>query len=391
MRAAHSGNTGVAAAAQSSGAVLLPPASLTAARLLYATAGAAGHDSPGHPECAARVPAILEALETHGLTARSSGVLELTGFSAAPRPAVQLVHAAGYVAGLERASATSAERERAIDLDGSTYCTASTSSDACLAAGAAIALVDNVVAASRLSADPSAVPAGFAVCRPPGHHCLANEPMGFCLLGNVAIAARHAQTQHGLQRVMIFDWDVHHGNGTQAIFEHDPDVLFISSHQAGIYPSTGKASEVGTGDGEGATINLPLPGDSGHEAMLAAFDEVVAPAAQRFQPDILLVSAGYDAHWRDPLAGLQCRSSTFHALGHRAKLLADELPSCRGRLVMLLEGGYDLKALGESVANTFLGVLGEAAADNFNPALLRDEPMDKVQQVLREARRVHGL
>lgn len=132
MRAAHSGNTGVAAAAQSSGAVLLPPASLTAARLLYATAGAAGHDSPGHPECAARVPAILEALETHGLTARSSGVLELTGFSAAPRPAVQLVHAAGYVAGLERASATSAERERAIDLDGSTYCTASTSSDACL-------------------------------------------------------------------------------------------------------------------------------------------------------------------------------------------------------------------------------------------------------------------
>ena len=142
-------------------------------------------------------------------------------------------------------------------------------------------------------------------------------------------------------------------------------------------------------------VTLPAPlrpcraGDSGQEAALAAFDEVVAPAARRFRPDIILTSAGYDAHWRDPLAGLQYRSSTYHALSARLASLAEEL--CGGRLVFLLEGGYDLKALGESVANTFRGVLGEAALDRFNPDLLREEPRDKVAAVLAEARRIHEL
>ncbi|PRW56020.1 histone deacetylase 14 isoform X1 [Chlorella sorokiniana] len=388
-----------AAAAASS--VLLPPETLRTARLLYATSGAPAHTYPGHPECAERVPAILTALETSGLTPyeRPEELVQLEGFSAAPLEAVLAVHVGKYAEQLEKLSQRAAESGTAMHVEQeTTYLTGSTYGDAMRAAGAVLALVDNVVAASRQreaeaasssSSGSSSSPAAFAICRPPGHHCLPGGPMGFCIFGNAAIAARHAQRVHGLQRVLVYDFDVHHGNGTQAVFENDPDVLFISSHQSGSYPNTGKIGEVGTGAGEGATINVPLPGDSGHTAALDVFETIVAPAAQRFKPDIILVSAGYDAHWRDPLAGLQFRTSTYHALGACLKQLADQL--CGGRIVFLLEGGYDLKALGESVANTFLGVLGEGPADAFNPDLLRDEPTEKVQQVLLEARRIHDL
>jgi acetoin utilization deacetylase AcuC-like enzyme len=302
-----------AAAAAGPTAVLLPPATLADARLLYATTGAPAHDYPGHAECAARVPAILEALQARGLTDRAGQVLELTGFAAAPRETIQLVHSEGYVAGLDRASAKCADSSTTLEVDfAPTYITSSTAADACLvsgrqkrtpinsivclagsepsnlcltrpfgapcgfrnllppashlpachgrestallyacsqpapapaqpfpclasaqAAGAAVSLVDHVVAASRAAPAPAHTPAGFAVCRPPGHHCLPTTAMGFCIFGNAAIAARHAQRAHGLQRVLIYDWDVHHGNGTQAVFENDPDVLFISSHQGG--------------------------------------------------------------------------------------------------------------------------------------------------------------
>ncbi|KAL4457493.1 hypothetical protein ABPG75_012358 [Micractinium tetrahymenae] len=328
-------------------------------------------------------------------------LVELTGFAPAERAAITAVHSDKYVATLEKLSAISADcGETRIVESAPTYLTGTTSRDASRAAGAVIALVDNVVAASRQreaeaaassgsSSGSSSTPAGFAICRPPGHHSLPSGAMGFCIFGNVSIAARYAQRQHGLQRVLIFDWDVHHGNGTQDVFESDPDVLFISTHQANAYPGTGKAAEVGVGDGEGATINVPLPGGSGHEAILAAWEVVVEPAARRFKPDIILVSAGYDAHWADPLAGLQFCSATYHALGARVKALADEL--CGGRLVFLLEGGYDLDALGQSVANTFLGVLGEAPSDAFDRKLLGEEPLEKVQQVLLEAQRIHGL
>lgn len=396
--AAASGTRGTPVVASSS--LLLPADTLGEAKLLYATAGAPAHDYPGHAECAERVPAILRALQAGGLTeeARPGQLVELTGFAPAERAAITAVHSDKYVATLEKLSAHSADcGETRIVESSPTYLTGTTSRDASRAAGAVIALVDHVVAASRQREAAAAasgqgvgggVPAGFAICRPPGHHSLPSGAMGFCIFGNVSIAARYAQKQYGLQRVLIFDWDVHHGNGTQDVFESDPDVLFISTHQANAYPGTGKAGEVGVGDGEGATINVPLPGGAGHEAILAAWEEVVEPAARRFRPDIILVSAGYDAHWADPLAGLQFCSATFHALGARVKALADDL--CGGRLVFLLEGGYDLEALGQSVANTFLGVLGEAPSDSFDRKLL-EEPLEKVQQVLQEARRIHGL
>ncbi|KAI7843899.1 hypothetical protein COHA_002443 [Chlorella ohadii] len=393
----------VVTAAAAAPSVLLPPETLRSARLLYATAGAPAHTYPGHKECAERVPAILTALEHSGMTPyeRPEELVQLEGFSAAPLEAVLAVHAGKYAEALEKLSRRAAEsgQPQFVEQE-TTYLTGSTYSDALLATGAALALVDNVVAASRQREAEAANSsssggssgsslAAFAICRPPGHHCTPSMPMGFCFLGNAAIAARHAQRAHGLQRVLIYDFDVHHGNGTQDAFEDDPDVLFISSHQSGAYPMTGKVGEVGTGAGEGATINIPLPGDSGHNAALEVFETIVAPAAQRFKPDIILVSAGFDAHWRDPLAGLQFRTSTYNALSASLKQLADQL--CGGRIVFLLEGGYDLKALGDSVVNTFLGVLGEGPVDPFNPDLLRDEPTDKVQHVLQEVRRIHGL
>ena len=185
---------------------------------------------------------------------------------------------------------------------------------------------------------------------------------------------------------ILFFEKVHHGNGTSDVFEKDPSVLFVSTHQANNYPFTGKIDQVGA---DGNLVNLPLPGDSGHSAALAAFEEVVGPAIRRFKPDILLVSAGYDAEWRDPLGGFQFTNSTFFELSAKLKALADEM--CDGRLVFMLEGGYNLEALGESVASTWAAVLGEKGVGSIDPAMLQDEPADKVKAVLLEARRIHGL
>ncbi|PSC68190.1 histone deacetylase 14 isoform X2 [Micractinium conductrix] len=297
------------------------------------------------------------------------------------------------------------------DPDGPTYATPTSYADALAAAGAAVALLDAVVAGCSGSTscaqegsgggsgaaqeDGSAAAAaagsaqaaaraaaagggqaaaaaeptvGFSVCRPPGHHATPGDQMGFCLLNNAALAARHAQRAHGLRRVLILDWDVHHGNGTQDIFVADPSVMLIDMHQQDVWPGSGGEGETGEGAGACATLNVPLPRHSGHEAAQRVWQRVVAPAARRFKPDLFVVSAGYDAHWRDPLEHLQFQSGTFHWLGGAVLALAREL--CDGRLLLLLEGGYNQEALGESVAETVLALLGWPSA---HPLLLPEQ------------------
>jgi acetoin utilization deacetylase AcuC-like enzyme len=367
----------------------IPLEELASTSVIFAVAGAPGHDLLGHAECAARVPAILEALETHGIN-QNPRVVQLPEWYLASPEEIAPVHLPKYIAALERTSQNARDVANVIVDPAPTYVTQTTYKDALNAAGAAMSLVDHVMAASRQQ-DTLQVPIGFSICRPPGHHAVPTNGMGFCLLNNAAVAVKHAQQVHGLKKVAVYDFDVHHGNGTEDVFTTDPSVLFISTHQSGSYPNTGKSEFVGKDDGEGTSINIPLPGDAGHVAALTAFDEIVGPALKRFEPEMIICSAGFDAHWDDQLAGLQFRSGTYHALATKIKQLAQEMPTCGGRVVFLLEGGSNLRALGESVASTFNGILGDSVIDSIDPSLLRDEPMDKVKAVLLESRRIHGL
>ncbi|RWR92791.1 histone deacetylase 14 [Cinnamomum micranthum f. kanehirae] len=364
---------------------------LSEADILYCAAPAMGHNRESHPESNFRVPAIINALEKMELTSkyRGSEVIEIQNFRPASVEDIASVHSRAYVIGLEKAMSKASE-EGIIFIEGSgpTYATATTFQESLVAAGAGISLVDSVVAASRISHNP---PVGFALIRPPGHHAIPKGPMGFCVFGNVAVAARHAQRVHGLKRVLIIDFDVHHGNGTSDAFYDDPDIFFLSTHQDGSYPGTGKFEEVGQGSGEGTTLNLPLPGGSGENAMRSVFEDVIAPCAQRFRPDIILVSAGYDAHVLDPLAGLQFTTGTYYMLASNIKHLAREL--CHGRCVFFLEGGYNLQSLSYSVADTFRALIGEpSSASQFDdPAILYEEPLTKVKQAIQRVKHIHSL
>jgi acetoin utilization deacetylase AcuC-like enzyme len=284
------------------------------------------HDPPGgHPERPARIPAALEG-------ARSAGV-ELDERLAEPVADEDLlrIHPEGYVEAIEAAC-----REGGW-LDADTYASPPTERAFRLAAGGAVASTRGVLAGE--------IEAGFACLRPPGHHALATRPMGFCLVNNVAIAARAAQAA-GAPRVAIVDWDVHHGNGTQAIFWRDPTVLVVSLQQWPLWPGSGSEQERGEGPGEGATLNLCLPPGTAPEQYLARFEAEVLPAVRRFAPDLVLVSCGFDTHRDDPLGSLLLESTTYGTMTSALVALSQE----RGipRPVVLLEGGYDLDAIRES-------------------------------------------
>jgi acetoin utilization deacetylase AcuC-like enzyme len=216
---------------------------------------------------------------------------------------------------------------------------------------------------------------GISALRPPGHHAEGAMAMGFCLFNNIAVAARHALDSLGAERVLIFDWDVHHGNGTNAIFHASRDVLFASIHQWPFYPGTGALSDAGEGEGRGFSLNLPVPAGSGEEIWLPLVEHVVVPVAREFGPDLVLVSAGYDAHRRDPVGGCVLDTSSFAELARHVLALGDELGAPVG---VVLEGGYDLDALGDSVAATM-----EALRDGGEPAsypanALTDRVMEQV-------------
>ncbi|KAL1831278.1 hypothetical protein ACET3Z_000929 [Daucus carota] len=360
-------------------------------KIIYCVAPAMGHNKDSHPECHLRVPSIVGALDNMKLTPkfRGSEIFELQNFRPATVDDIASVHAKAYVVGLEKAMDQASEQGLIfIEGSGPTYATPTTFQDSLVAAGAGISLVDSVVAASKIGKDP---PTGFALIRPPGHHAVPKGPMGFCVFGNIAVAARYAQRFHGLKRVFIIDFDVHHGNGTNDAFYDDPDVFFLSTHQDGSYPGTGKIDQIGNLNGEGATLNLPLPGGSGDIAMRTVFDEVIVPCAQRFKPDIILVSAGYDGHVLDPLASLQFTTATYYTLASNIKQLAKDL--CGGRCIFFLEGGYNLDSLSNSVADTFRAFLDEPslASEVDNPDILYEEPSSKVKQAIQRVKHIHSL
>ena len=220
-----------------------------------------------------------------------------------------------------------------------------------LAVGTVLSLSDAIVSGQ--------VNNGFALIRPPGHHAERNEALGFCLFNNIAITARYLQQQHGLERILIVDWDVHHGNGTQHLFEEDPSVFFISTHQYPHYPGTGSRSENGIGAGQGATLNCPMNAGTGDDDYQDAFREKILPAIHNFKPDMILISAGFDAHRADPLGSINLSSEHYAWMTTRLMECADQY--CQGRILSALEGGYDLDALAESVG-IHLATLNEQPA-----------------------------
>ncbi|MCW5695922.1 MAG: histone deacetylase family protein [Bauldia sp.] len=281
----------------------------------------------GHPERPQRLAAVASRLSAPAF----AGLIR----ERAPRAdlaAIEAVHDPAYVAAIQEAVPESG----IVMIDSDTALSPKSVEAALHAAGAAIAAVDAVVAGRAANA--------FCAVRPPGHHAERRTPMGFCLFNSVAVAARHAQAKHGVARVAIVDWDVHHGNGTEDIFREDPSVLYVSTHQRGAYPGTGDASETGAGN----IVNVPLPAGTGSEAYRAAFLERVVPAVDAFAPELILISAGFDAHWADPLAALELDEADFAWATNRLREVADRHSA--GRIVSVLEGGYDLEGLGASVA-----------------------------------------
>jgi acetoin utilization deacetylase AcuC-like enzyme len=310
----------------------------------------ATHDEPSFVERAARMDAIVAALDTSGLRA------DLVELAAQPASEAQMlaVHERRLLA-VVRAAASRGPHWLTPD----TYIRPGSWDAARMAAGAAAAAVDAVWSGQASNA--------FVLIRPPGHHATPSQPMGFCLLNNIAIAARHALDALGIERVAIVDFDVHHGNGTQDCFYDDGRVFFCSTHAWPFYPSTGAADEMGTEDGYGTTLNLPLPYGTGDTGFQLLYDQIMLPALRRFAPQLILVSAGYDAHWDDPLGPLSLSINGYAALTQRLVALADEL--CSGNIVLVLEGGYSLPALAGGVLASLRVLLGrDPGPDPLGPA-----------------------
>jgi acetoin utilization deacetylase AcuC-like enzyme len=292
------------------------------------------HQAPEHPERPERLAAIYEALAAD----RQLRDLPRRQPELALRDRLEALHDPAYVESIFSAGARADERGLGGWLDPDTWLGPASLEAALAAAGGATAAVEAVLGREHHAA--------FSITRPPGHHATKSRAMGFCLFNNIALAAQ-AALDAGLERVAIVDFDVHHGNGTQDIFYERADVLYMSCHQYPLYPGTGAASEGGRGEGEGFTVNVPMSAGGGQTEYLAVFDEVFVPALREYRPALLLMSAGFDAHSSDPLAQMELNGNDYGLLAGRLRAVAEKL--CEGRSVWVLEGGYDLHGLSESV------------------------------------------
>lgn len=328
------------------------------------------HNLPGHSEYAGRLEAIHELLDERGVAARMS---KLT-----PTPItdeqVLSIHTPDY---LELLHWT--ETQKGMMMGPDTYVLPISFEIAKLSAGASVNAVDAVLGGKAKNA--------LVAARPPGHHAVADMGMGFCLLANISIAAMHARKQYGLQRVMIMDIDVHHGNGTQAIFYDDPAVLFVSTHQFPWYPGSGNVNETGHGDGQGYTVNIPLQAGVGDVGFRQVYEQIVWPAARRYRPELILVSAGFDTHWADPLCQMRLTLAGYDEITRTLMRMADEL--CGGKIVFVLEGGYNLTALSHGMLNVAHALLGDSEmSDPLGAAQGRDPD---IEPLLGRIKKTHNL
>jgi acetoin utilization deacetylase AcuC-like enzyme len=298
------------------------------------------HDTGQHPENSRRLAETVQLLEAAGTRQQLADIR--------PEPAsvqqLSLVHALQHISHVESVAQSGGGW-----FDGDTVASPRSYEAALHAAGGLIKATNAVMDGSLDSA--------FALVRPPGHHATGERAMGFCLFNNIAVAARQTLTKGEAERILIVDFDVHHGNGTQGTFYEDPGVLYLSTHQYPFYPGSGSIEETGAGEGKGTTINVPLPAWCGDSDYLRVFQEILVPAARRFQPQLILVSAGYDAHWADPISLMQLTVSGYVEMARTLKELASEL--CQGRLVFSLEGGYNTQALAHSIKATLEVLLGK--------------------------------
>ncbi len=303
------------------------------------------HNTGSHCENAQRLTSIMSMLEEDGLKD------ELISLS--PRQAtvdeLSMVHAREYIVNVEQQANSGGGRP-----DPDTIISPGSYQAAIYAAGGAITAVEAVMS--------NQVDSAFALVRPPGHHATCWHSMGFCLFNNIAVAAKYALSNYDIDRVLIVDFDVHHGNGTQDTFYADSNVLYFSTHQYPFYPGTGSIEETGARDGLGYTVNVPLIAGWGDKEYQAVYEDILAPVARRFKPQLIMVSAGYDAHWMDGLALMQVSVSGFARIMEIIKVLADTL--CKGNLIITLEGGYNYEALSASVAATFNVLLGKAEIED---------------------------
>jgi acetoin utilization deacetylase AcuC-like enzyme len=316
------------------------------------------HDTGPHPENAERLRAIEAALDAEGWLG-----LELVEAPQATREQLLRVHAPEHVDRIEELCRRGGGM---IDMD--TVAVEASYEAALHAAGGAVDAVDRMVADGERVA--------FGGLRPPGHHAETARAMGFCLFNNVAVAAAHALEEHGVERVLVLDWDVHHGNGTEEIFSESERVLYASIHQSPLYPGTGDADDVGSGAGEGFTVNLPVPPGAGPDDFLSLVQHVVVPLARQHRPGLLAISAGYDAHRADPLAQCMLDASAYADMSATMRDLASDL---HVPVLVCLEGGYDLDALAESVTAT-IAALGDSRPPREAPRVPAERYLDRVRR-----------